>query len=38
MRRLLKNVAEGEPLGDTSTLVDPSVVQTMQAQITSTPR
>ncbi|WP_300014422.1 acetate--CoA ligase [Pseudonocardia sp.] len=33
MRRLLKNVAEDEPLGDTSTLVDPSVVETMQAQV-----
>ncbi|WP_433503693.1 acetate--CoA ligase [Pseudonocardia halophobica] len=32
MRRLLKNLAEGEPLGDTSTLVDPAVVQDMQGQ------
>ena len=36
MRRLLKNVAENEPLGDTSTLLDPSVVETMQAQLTGT--
>ncbi|MGH3621202.1 MAG: acetate--CoA ligase [Sciscionella sp.] len=33
MRRLLKNVAEGEELGDTTTLVDPTVVETMQEQI-----
>ena len=33
MRRLLKNMAEGEPLGDTSTLVDESVVHTMQEQL-----
>jgi acetyl-CoA synthetase len=33
MRRLLKNIAEGEELGDTSTLVDPSVVETMQRQV-----
>jgi acetyl-CoA synthetase len=33
MRRLLKNLAEGAPLGDTSTLVDPSVVQDMQDQL-----
>jgi acetyl-CoA synthetase len=36
MRRLLKNVAENEPLGDTTTLLDPSVVATMQAQLTRT--
>ena len=35
MRRLLKNMAEGEPLGDTSTLVDESVVHTMQEQLQS---
>jgi acetyl-CoA synthetase len=33
MRRLLKNIAEGEELGDTSTLVDASVVETMQEQV-----
>jgi acetyl-CoA synthetase len=33
MRRLLKNVAEGEPLGDTTTLVDPTVVEQMQEQL-----
>jgi acetyl-CoA synthetase len=33
MRRLLKNLAEGEELGDTSTLVDPSVVEDMQKQM-----
>jgi acetyl-CoA synthetase len=33
MRRLLKNVAEGEELGDTSTLVDPTVVDTMKEQM-----
>ncbi len=33
MRRLLKNIAEGEPLGDTTTLVDPTVVETMQQQM-----
>ncbi|MCD2189811.1 acetate--CoA ligase [Actinomycetospora sp. SF1] len=33
MRRLLKNLAEGEELGDTSTLVDPSVVEEMKKQI-----
>jgi acetyl-CoA synthetase len=36
MRRLLKNVAENEPLGDTTPLLDPSVVATMQAQLTRT--
>ncbi|MDD7936806.1 acetate--CoA ligase [Actinomycetospora lutea] len=33
MRRLLKNIAEGEELGDTSTLVDASVVEEMQKQV-----
>jgi acetyl-CoA synthetase len=33
MRRLLKNISEGEELGDTSTLVDPSVVEEMQKQV-----
>jgi acetyl-CoA synthetase len=31
MRRLLKNIAEGEELGDTSTLVDPSVFEAIRA-------
>jgi acetyl-CoA synthetase len=35
MRRLLKNLAEGEELGDTSTLVDPTVVEEMQKQMNS---
>ncbi|WP_018334552.1 acetate--CoA ligase [Actinomycetospora chiangmaiensis] len=35
MRRLLKNLAEGEELGDTSTLVDPSVVEEMKKQISN---
>lgn len=33
MRRLLKNIAEGEPLGDTTTLVDPAVAEAMQNQV-----
>jgi acetyl-CoA synthetase len=33
MRRLLKNIAEGEELGDTSTLVDPTVVDDMKKQV-----
>ena len=33
MRRLLKNLAEGEELGYTSTLVDPTVVEEMQKQM-----
>lgn len=33
MRRLLKNIAEGEELGDTTTLVDPTVVEDMQKQV-----
>ncbi len=32
MRRLLKDVAEGKTLGDTTTLADPAVVQKLQAQ------
>jgi acetyl-CoA synthetase len=31
MRRLLRDVAEGRPLGDTSTLVDPSVFEAIRA-------
>ena len=32
MRRLLQNIAQGEELGDTSTLADPSVADTIQEQ------
>jgi acetyl-CoA synthetase len=32
MRRLLQNIAQGEELGDTSTLADPSVAKTIQKQ------
>jgi acetyl-CoA synthetase len=36
MRRILRNIAEGkEELGDTSTLADPSVVDTIQEQAAS---
>jgi acetyl-CoA synthetase len=32
MRRILENIAEGEELGDTSTLSDPSVAETIQEE------
>jgi acetyl-CoA synthetase len=32
MRRLLQNIAQGEELGDTSTLADPSIAETIQEQ------
>jgi acetyl-CoA synthetase len=32
MRRLLRNIAEGEVLGDTTTLADPSVVNQLREQ------
>jgi acetyl-CoA synthetase len=32
MRRLLRDIAEGRDLGDTTTLADPSVVQTLREQ------
>jgi acetyl-CoA synthetase len=32
MRRLLENIAEGEELGDTSTLSNPDVADTIQQQ------
>jgi acetyl-CoA synthetase len=32
MRRLLKDVAEGQPLGDTTTLRDPAVVEQLKAE------
>jgi acetyl-CoA synthetase len=35
MRRLLKDIAEGKALGDTTTLADPSVVQGLKEQYLS---
>ena len=35
MRRLLRDVAEGRALGDTTTLADPAVVQGLQEQYAS---
>ena len=32
MRRLLKDIAEGHALGDTTTLADPAVVESLQQQ------
>ena len=32
MRRILRNIAEGKELGNTTTLADPSVVEALQAQ------
>jgi acetyl-CoA synthetase len=32
MRRLLRDIAEGRVLGDTTTLADPTVVDTLKAQ------
>ena len=32
MRRILENISEGEELGDTSTLADPSIAETIQEQ------
>jgi acetyl-CoA synthetase len=32
MRRLLQNIAQGEELGDPSTLADPSIAETIQEQ------
>ncbi len=32
MRRLLKDIAEGRALGDTTTLADPAVVQRLKVQ------
>ena len=37
MRRLLKDVAEGRDLGDTTTLADASVVAEIQRRATTTP-
>ncbi|MEH3054823.1 MAG: acetate--CoA ligase [Patulibacter minatonensis] len=33
MRRILRNLVEGKPLGDTSTLRDPSIVETIEAEM-----
>ena len=35
MRRLLKDVADGKALGDTTTLADPAVVERLKAQYES---
>jgi acetyl-CoA synthetase len=32
MRRLLKDIAEGQPLGDTTTLRDPAIVEDIKKQ------
>ena len=32
MRRLLKDIAEGQPLGDTTTLRDPAIVEDIKRQ------
>ena len=32
MRRLLRDIAEGQVLGDTTTLADPTVVASLKAQ------
>jgi acetyl-CoA synthetase len=37
MRRLLRDVAEGRNLGDTSTLADASVVNELQRRAVETP-
>ena len=37
MRRLLRDVAEGRELGDTTTLADPGVVEEIRNRATSTP-
>jgi acetyl-CoA synthetase len=36
MRRLLRDIAEGRALGDTTTLADPSVVNSLKAQYEAT--
>ena len=35
MRRLLRDVAENRPLGDTTTLADPTVVEEIRSRGTS---
>ncbi len=37
MRRLLKDVAEGRDLGDTTTLADPAVVDEIRKRATASP-
>jgi len=37
MRRLLRDVAEGRKLGDTTTLADPAVVEEIRRRATATP-
>jgi acetyl-CoA synthetase len=34
MRRLLENIADGEEIGNTSTLRNPEIVADIQAQVT----
>jgi len=36
MRRLLKDIAEGRALGDTTTLADPAVVERLKQQYEAT--
>jgi len=38
MRRLLKDVAEGRDLGDTTTLADPNVVEEIRKRATTAPQ
>jgi acetyl-CoA synthetase len=38
MRRLLRDVAEGRDLGDTTTLADPAVVEEIRRRATSAPQ
>jgi acetyl-CoA synthetase len=37
MRRLLRDVAENRPLGDTTTLADPAVVEEIKERAVSEP-
>ena len=36
MRRLLKDIAEGKTLGDTTTLADPSVIEKLKSEYEET--
>ena len=38
MRRLLRDVAEGRELGDTTTLADPTVVDEIRTRASATPQ
>ena len=38
MRRLLRDVADGHVLGDTTTLADPSVVEEIRSRATESPQ